>query len=162
MNLRIPKLNVYQLVLIALTVILILACIAATMIYFPSLPDKLPQHFDASGNVDRYGGKASVFMLPAINLAMFVMFAFFVLSPRILENPNSFKPLDPLSKPLIAKETLNILIECGFLCALLFDYVQAFIITQRQLNTTGVWIIVGLILVSLTVRSARLSKYGLK
>lgn len=162
MNLRIPKLNIYQLVLVILTVILVIACIAATLICFPSLPEKLPQHFDINGNANRYGGRGSVFLIPAINLGMFIMFAFLVLSPKILENPNTIRPLDPLSKPLIARETLNILIECGFLCTALFDYIQAFILAQKQLNTIGVWIIVGLLSVSSIYRSIGLSKYGLK
>ena len=159
MNLRIPKLNAYQIILIVLTVILVIACIAATLIYFPSLPDKIPAHYGINGEVDRYGGKGSAITLPIINLALFIMFAFFILSPKILENPNTRKPLNPRFRPLIAKETLNLLIESGFMCALLMDYMQIFILTQAPLKQAGVWIIVGLLLAVSIIRSARLAKY---
>lgn len=159
MKLRMPKLNAYQIILIVLTVILIIACIVATLIYFPSLPDKLPAHYGINGNVDRYGGKGTAFILPIINLAMFIMFAFFILSPKILENPKTRKPLNPHFKPLIAKETLNLLIECGFIATLLMDYMQIFTLTQKPLNTLGVWIIVGILLAASTIRSVRLAKY---
>ena len=162
MKLRIPKLSVYQIVLLALTVILVIACIVATLICLPSLPDKIPTHYGVGGSVDRYGGRASAFSIPVINLLMLIMFGLFILSPNILENPNTLKPLDPRFKPLIAKETLSMLIECGFLVTLLFDYMQAFILTQHPLKLLGVWIIVGLLLVISIYRSIRLSKYGLK
>ena len=159
MNIRIPKLNIYQMILVALTIILVIACIVVTLIYFPSLPDKLPAHYGINGNVDRYGGKSVALILPIINLVLFIMFAFFALSPKILENPNTRKPLDPRFKPLIARETLNLLIECGFMCALLMDYMQIFILTQNPLNELGVWIITGLLLAVSIIRSIRLAKY---
>lgn len=159
MNIRIPKLNIYQMILVALTIILVIACIVVTLIYFPSLPDKLPAHYGINGNVDRYGGKGTAFFLPIVNLVLFIMFAFFALSPKILENPNTRKPLDPRFKPLIAKETLNLLIECAFICALLMDYMQIFILTQNPLKELGVWIITGLLLAASIIRSIRLAKY---
>lgn len=162
MKLRIPKLNIYQIVLVALTVLLVIACIVATLICLPSLPDKIPTHYGVGGNVDRYGGRASALSIPIINLLMFIMFGLFILSPKTLENPNTIKPLDPRFKPLIAKETLSMLIECGFLATLLFDYMQAFILTQHPLNLLGVWIIAGLLLAISIYRTVRLSKYGLK
>lgn len=39
--------------------------------YYPSLPDTIPTHFDGSGNVDRYGGKAMAWMLPGIATLLF-------------------------------------------------------------------------------------------
>ena len=159
MNLKLPKLNAYQMILAVLTVILVIAGIVATLIYFPSLPDKLPAHYGINGNVDRYGGKGTAFILPIVNLIMFIMFAFFILSPKILENPKTKKPLNPLFKPLIAKETLSMLIDCGFMCALLMDYMQIFTLTQKPLNTLGVWILVGILLAASIIRSVRLAKY---
>lgn len=162
MNLRLPKLNVYQIVLIALSVLLVIACIAATLICFPSLPDKIPTHYGVGGNVDSYGGRASAFSLPLINLLMLILFGFLILSPKVLENPNTLRPLDPRFKPLIAKEILGMLIECGFLCTLMFDYIQAFILFQTPLKAAGIFFIVGLMVASSLFHSAKLTKYRIK
>ena len=162
MKLQIPRLNIYQIVLVALTILLVIACIVSTLICLPSLPDKIPTHYGVDGSVDSYGGRASAFSIPIINLLMLILFGFLILSPKVLENPNTLRPLDPRFKPLIAKEILGMLIECGFLATLLFDYMQAFILFQKPLKAAGIFFIVGLMVASSLFHSAKLIKYRIK
>ena len=58
-----------------LILILILIGFALGAYFYPSLPDKVPTHWNASGEVNGYGSKFfGAFGLPAISLAMYLMF----------------------------------------------------------------------------------------
>ncbi|MEP7165982.1 MAG: DUF1648 domain-containing protein [Ferruginibacter sp.] len=43
-----------------------------TVVQYSKLPDTIPIHFNASGNIDNYGNKLSIFLLPAIISIVFV------------------------------------------------------------------------------------------
>lgn len=40
---------------------------------WPSLPDRIPHHFDFAGKPDAWGGKGVLFLLPAISLIIYIM-----------------------------------------------------------------------------------------
>jgi uncharacterized membrane protein len=40
--------------------------------YFPDLPDKIPAHFNAAGEVDRFGSKASIWVLPIVGVLLYL------------------------------------------------------------------------------------------
>lgn len=44
-------------------------------IYYNQLPDRIPTHFDGSGNPDRWGGRNSLWAVPAIGLGVYVLFS---------------------------------------------------------------------------------------
>lgn len=71
-------------------VVLLLICIPAY--YYNQLPDKIPIHFDGSGNPDGYGKKEMIWLLPAIGLVMF-----FVLN-QVTKHPHSFNYLKPITE----------------------------------------------------------------
>lgn len=58
-----------------LILVLILFGFALGVYFYPSLPDKVPIHWNASGQINGYGNKLfGAFGLPAINLGMYIMF----------------------------------------------------------------------------------------
>ncbi len=58
-----------------LIIILILLGFALGIYFYPLLPDRVPIHWNASGEVNGYGSKLfGTFGLPAISLAMYLMF----------------------------------------------------------------------------------------
>lgn len=65
----------------SLSIILIVIAFAAAFYFYPELPDPMPSHWNAKGEVDGYMGKtAGVFLLPA--MALF-LFGLFLLIPKI-------------------------------------------------------------------------------
>lgn len=40
--------------------------------YFPDLPDKIPAHFNDFGEVDRFGSKASIWVLPILSVLLYL------------------------------------------------------------------------------------------
>jgi uncharacterized membrane protein len=65
-----------------LITVLILPFIALA-VALPSLPEKVPMHFDAYGNVNRYGSPLELLILPGINVLV-AIFLYFI--PRL--DPN--------------------------------------------------------------------------
>lgn len=61
------------LVLLGLAALLNLVLFGYLCFRYPQLPADLPLHFDAQGQVDRYGSPASLFVLPLIGLGALVI-----------------------------------------------------------------------------------------
>ncbi len=69
-----------------LSIVFILLSFAAGIYLYPQLPDPMPSHWNASGEVDGYMGKdAALFLMPGISI---FIFGLFLLIPKI----------DPLKK----------------------------------------------------------------
>ena len=162
MRLRMPKLRKYQIVLLSVSLLLVIACIVATVVCYPSLPDNIPAHYGGDGSVDRYGGKESAFLIPIINLVIFLVFVLLLFSPRVLENPNTLKPLDARFKPLVVQQSIATIVESSFLCVLFMSYIQLFILIQKPLNTVGAYIIVGVLVTDSLIRTIKLSTFTAK
>ncbi|MDG3003382.1 SdpI family protein [Paludisphaera mucosa] len=54
--------------------------------YYPSLPASIPTHWNIHGEVDGYGGRATVFLIPGVATALLAFFAVLpALSPKPFE-----------------------------------------------------------------------------
>ena len=60
-----------------LGLVLLLGAAVFAAVRFHAMPDQVPIHYDAAGQIDSYGPKATVFVLPVVGLAVFG-FTFFV------------------------------------------------------------------------------------
>lgn len=65
----------------------------AWVIYFyPSLPDTIPTHYNASGEVDGFGSKPSLLILPVLATILFVGLLLLSRKPRLYNYPVSVTP----------------------------------------------------------------------
>ena len=71
---------------IPVVLILILVPFAYAYYLYPSLPYRIPTHFNASGEADAWGHKSSIFLLPLI-MGVTSIIVYFILS--------NIKKLDP-------------------------------------------------------------------
>src|SRR5437899_2000427 len=68
-------------------IVLVLAALAASLAVYSSLPERVPTHWNFRGNVNHYGSKITVFILPGM-MALCVPLFFWVfpwISPRRFE-----------------------------------------------------------------------------
>ncbi len=73
--------------------IIILVTLIVTAIVFPSLPDRVPVHWNIRNQVDRYGSPSSVFLIPVIMAATMLLMAVLPwLSPRRFEMGGEQRP----------------------------------------------------------------------
>lgn len=61
--------------------------IAIPVINYGSLPETIPVHFNASGQPDGYGGRGTLWLLPAIGLFMYIMMTIIEQFPQIYNYP---------------------------------------------------------------------------
>jgi len=62
--------NKKEIILIGLIILMFLTAI----FFYPRLPDKIPTHWNAEGNIDGYSTKAfGLFFLPSITLVMYLL-----------------------------------------------------------------------------------------
>jgi uncharacterized membrane protein len=57
------------------------------LFYFPDLPDKIPAHFNAAGEVDRFDSKASIWIFPSIGLLLYLGLSGLNQFPHIFNYP---------------------------------------------------------------------------
>lgn len=60
-------------ILFVLAVLGVLASLAYTATIYSDLPDRIPTHFGLSGDADAWGGKSSIWVVPAIMMALIAL-----------------------------------------------------------------------------------------
>jgi len=53
--------------------LMILAAVIATAFYMPSLPASIPTHWNLAGHIDGYGGRGTLWLMPAMMLGVLAM-----------------------------------------------------------------------------------------
>ena len=61
-----PKKTVWSRILEALCLLLMTGTIVYLIVMWKSIPDTIPAHYNAAGEVDRWGGKSELIFLPVI------------------------------------------------------------------------------------------------
>lgn len=69
--------NRYKQVCAVLSAGLLIVMGTLFVMQFKELPERIPMHYNAAGEIDRYGSKWGLLLLPAIGTGMFVMFFLF-------------------------------------------------------------------------------------
>ena len=60
----------WQRILGILSPVVLLGAIVFILIRFPSLPEQIPTHYNMAGEIDGYGGRFSLLIMPLIGLVM--------------------------------------------------------------------------------------------
>ncbi len=121
-----------------LPAIIIAAFIALTLIFYPTLPERVPSHFDYHGNPDNYSSRAFIFWL---NLGL-ILGLYFLLT---------FIPLiDPFWKKIEGKYNIFLIFRDLALAFFLFMYVITIIAAkQGKLEPHVLGIALGLLFILL-------------
>lgn len=65
-------------VLDGLGVFFLLILCALPVVFWPSIPDRVPAHMNFFGVVDRWGGKGNLIALPVVGLVLYILLSFAV------------------------------------------------------------------------------------
>lgn len=109
-----------------LSVLVLIGTIIYIAIIYPSLPDRIPTHFNLAGEADRWGGKNSIFIFPF--LAVIIYFPLYYLSkvPHTFnytvtiteENAPRIYPVAQFFISLLNLETLLLICVAAVECAM--------------------------------------------
>lgn len=83
------------------SILIIIALFAASFYLYPGLPDEIPTHWNARGEIDDYSSKEMVFLFPVI---IFLIYGLFLVLPKIAvfrENIKSFKHFESMKLALV-------------------------------------------------------------
>lgn len=121
---------------ISVTIIIIM--IAFTYITYSELPETIPVHFNGKGEADGFGNKATLWIMPAISLVMFVGLFMLNKYPHIHNYMVNITEENALKNYRFSTRVLRIV---NFLCVVLFGYIQYAIIsgTKNGTATLGSW-----------------------
>lgn len=116
-----------------ITLILVLLQWAVALYYQPSLPERIPVHFNLAGEADRYGHRATLLILPALSTGLWLLGYYITrrLPPRALNYPVNITDDNLYRQYHLACELLW---AVWIICSLYFLYL---IWTMAQLATGG-------------------------
>lgn len=133
--------------LIEYTSIIILILTWGFIFYFYSeLENKIPVHFNASGKVDRYGDKQTIFLLPLISTVIFIGLSL------ISRYPHLFNYLKEITKENASQQyrnASNLLRKLNLIIVLVFAFLVYFTLDIRNTNSEdlGDWFLPAIIIV---------------
>lgn len=78
-----------QIVLEALGALLMIAFFVVIGIKYSALPEQIPKHFNAAGEVDRWGSKSSIWFLPIVSVFLYALLTVVSFFPSAWNVPTS-------------------------------------------------------------------------
>lgn len=103
------KLTHWDYILEATSLWLWVATLLYTWISYQNLPESIPSHYNIKGEVDDYGNKAIIFVLPAISMVLFVLLTVLGFFPHIFNYPVSITQANALRQYSLATKALRVL-----------------------------------------------------
>lgn len=88
---------------------LLVASFLYTWISYQNLPESIPSHYNIKGEVDDYGNKAIIFVLPAISLVLHVLLTVLSFFPQLFNYPVSITQANALKQYTLATKALRVL-----------------------------------------------------
>lgn len=73
----------YDRILEGLAFVGLLFLVLLPMVYYSELPDTIPKHFNARGEADGYGHKATIWVVPFLGLALYILLSVLNQRPHI-------------------------------------------------------------------------------
>src|SRR5699024_8574464 len=89
-KLKLPKTR-WEVFFDGITIILLLLCIIYLTVAWESLPSEVPAHYNAAGEVDRWGKKWEMIIIPVIAVAMWISMTVLEKYPHVYNYSNLTK-----------------------------------------------------------------------
>jgi uncharacterized membrane protein len=96
-------------ILEAISVAALVAVALLIIHYWPGLPARIPVHFGPDGQPDSWGGKESLYLLPAIGILMYLTFTILYHFPRTYNYPVKLTEQNMARQYLLARSYMQLL-----------------------------------------------------
>ena len=80
-------------VLLALSLMTFLGTVVFLTVYWRHIPEEIPTHFNAAGQIDGWGGTSSILLLPIVGAVMLGVFQFTAFIISNMKDAGSVRPL---------------------------------------------------------------------
>ena len=130
---------------LALTGLLMLVLLPTA--YYGELPDIIPQHFNARGDVDDWGPKSVLWLLPAVGLGLYLLLTLINRWPHIFNYPVKITPENAARQYQLATRLIRVLkavimLVFSYLC---WGIIQSALAEKSSLGPAFLWITLGLV-----------------
>ena len=131
-----------------------------TVFQWSALPDQVPAHFNLAGEVDNYGSKWMVVLLPLISVGMFALLEFLERHPEWHNYPPRLNEDNAIRFYTASRTLLNRIKNLSVIlfAQIQYDMVHVALGGTEKLNMWGTGIVLGLIVVAIIVLAVRMSK----
>ena len=68
--------RIIRIALDVLALLILIGTILFLIVYWKHIPDMIPTHYNAKGEIDGWGGKASLLLLPVLSAFLYIMLSF--------------------------------------------------------------------------------------
>ena len=125
------KRSAFDWLLEVLSFLLLLLIVGVVLIHWPGLPARIPTHFSASGQPDRWGDKSGVFALPAIAAGLYLLLTIIPRYPQFINVPFEIDRTAPPVRSLLLTMTIALKLEI----LIVFFYIEHAVIRAHGLGT---------------------------
>lgn len=87
----------------------LIVLIALPLIWYNKLPENIPVHFNGAGEPDGYGGKSSLWLLPATGLFIWLLLTVIEAFPQVYNFPVKITPENIVTQYRMATRLIRIL-----------------------------------------------------
>ncbi|MBM7607185.1 putative membrane protein [Lysinibacillus composti] len=117
---------------------LFLVAIFYIIIMWGNIPNEVPGHFNSKGEVDRWGTKFEILILPVIGAFLFVLLSLLEKAPHMHNYPKRLNESNVEQFYLASRKMLNMIKN---ICLLLFTFltIQIVRVSLGEIYTLGVW-----------------------
>lgn len=132
------RLTFYDVVLETLAWIFLFVIWILVVLNYNDLPDRIPVHYGASGQPDRFGGRSTVYTLPLIATALFLGLTVINLFPRIFDG---FQDINVDKIPKQRRHTSRLIRTLKFVLTLIFCAIalQTILFAKGKVDGLGAW-----------------------
>ena len=131
----------YQRIAGILAPVILLASIAIILILWRRLPEEIPTHYNAAGEIDGYGGRGTLLILPIVGLVTDLSFA---LVGRFPKSWNTGKRVTVLNRARVYRLVRDLMADLRLAMALMFGGFGIYLSTLPEHfsgNVTGIMLI---------------------
>ncbi|MFC0014135.1 MULTISPECIES: DUF1648 domain-containing protein [Allobacillus] len=108
---------------------------------FGDLPDEVPAHYNASGEVDRWGSKFELFILPGIGLFILLLMQILERHPETHNYPQRINETNAQEFYLNSRKMINLIKN---LCLVIFSLIliESVSIAMEWIEGSGPWLFI--------------------
>lgn len=121
-----------------LGLIVFIGSIIFLVVSWSAIPEQVPGHYNASGEVDRWGSKYELFILPMIGVFLWFMMGLFERFPHIHNYPARINESNAAAFYLTSRKMLNVTKN---ICLALFGFIliQSIRVALGWADSLGIW-----------------------
>ncbi|RHW38421.1 DUF1648 domain-containing protein [Lysinibacillus yapensis] len=137
--LKLPKTK-FEKIMDILGLAIFTGAILYLIVHWTDIPDRIPAHFNWDGEVDRWGSKVELIILPCIGLFLFIFLSLLEKAPHMHNYPHRLNEANVKQFYLNSRKMLNAIKN---ICLAMFAFIliKMVRVSLGKIDSLGIWIL---------------------